>query len=160
VKALVIMGVSGSGKSTVGRLLARKTGGRFVDGDDHHPPANVRKMSAGIPLDDQDRFGWLEKLASLIREADGLTIIACSALKERYREMLAGAELVFLDGSPELIRERLENRSDHFMPPNLLRSQFEDLERPAGALTLDVALSPPELVRQIIEAFGLEEVTR
>ena len=155
MKALVIMGVSGSGKTTVGKLLAGKTGGKFLDGDDFHPPENVAKMSSGIPLTDDDRQGWLETLAALIRDADEFTIIACSALKASYREILKGAEFVFLSGSPELLAERINKRSGHYMPPGLLQSQLETLEAPSNALTLDVIDSPETLVAQIMSEFDL-----
>ena len=155
MKALVIMGVSGSGKTTVGELLAQKTGGQFLDGDDFHPPENVAKMSSGTPLNDDDRQGWLETLASIIREAEEFTIIACSALKASYREILKGAEFVFLNGSPELLNERIGQRTDHYMPPGLLQSQIETLEVPANALALDVIESPEMLVAQIISEFDL-----
>jgi carbohydrate kinase (thermoresistant glucokinase family) len=155
MKSLVIMGVSGSGKTTVGKLLAQKTGGRFLDGDDFHPPENVAKMSSGIPLTDEDRLGWLETLASIIHEADNLTIIACSALKASYREILKEAEFIFLYGSPELLAERINQRSGHYMPPRLLQSQLETLEVPTNVLALNVVESPQTLVEQIMARFNL-----
>lgn len=155
MKTIVLMGVSGSGKSTVGQLLAAKTGGIFLDGDDFHSQENVAKMSSGIPLTDEDRQGWLESLARVIREADTLTIIACSALKKSYRKILKGADLVFLTGSAELLAERINQRTDHYMPPGLLQSQLETLEAPDDALTLDVAQSPDQLVSAIRSHFGL-----
>jgi carbohydrate kinase (thermoresistant glucokinase family) len=155
MKSLVIMGVSGSGKTTVGKLLAQKTGRRFLDGDDFHPPENVAKMSSGIPLTDEDRLGWLETLASIIHEADNLTIIACSALKASYREILKEAEFIFLYGSPELLAERINQRSGHYMPPGLLQSQLETLEAPTNVLALNVAESPQTLVEQIMAHFNL-----
>ena len=155
MKALVIMGVSGSGKTTIGQLLAEKTGGKFLDGDDFHPPENVTKMSSGIPLTDGDRQGWLETLATIICDAEEFTIIACSALKETYREVLKGAQFVFLSGSPELLMERMNQRSGHYMPPGLLQSQLETLEAPSNALTLDVIDSPEILVTQIMSEFDL-----
>jgi carbohydrate kinase (thermoresistant glucokinase family) len=155
MKSLVIMGVSGSGKTTVGKLLAQKTGRRFLDGDDFHPPENVAKMSSGIPLTDEDRLGWLETLASIIHEADNLTIIACSALKASYREILKEAEFIFLYGSPELLAERINQRSGHYMPPRLLQSQLETLEVPTNVLALNVVESPQTLVEQIMARFNL-----
>lgn len=155
MKALVIMGVSGSGKTTVGRLLASQTGADFHDGDDYHPPENVRKMVSGKPLADEDRQEWLATLAALIGEADSLTIIACSALKASYREILAGADFVFLQGPASLLAERIGQRSDHYMPPDLLQSQLDTLEPPEDALTLDIRHSPEELVRQIRDYFEL-----
>lgn len=147
----MIMGVSGSGKSTVGELLASQTGWPFHDGDDYHPPANVRKMSDGIPLNDEDREGWLRSLADLIEQSDSPLVIACSALKESYRELLKEAQFVFLDGPPGLVEERLRNRGGHFMPAALLESQFATLERPDDVLTLDIARSPEHLVSEISE---------
>jgi len=155
MKSLVIMGVSGSGKTTVGKLLAQKIGRRFLDGDDFHPPENVAKMSSGIPLTDEDRLGWLETLASIIHEADNLTIIACSALKASYREILKEAEFIFLYGSPELLAERINQRSGHYMPPGLLQSQLETLEVPTNVLALNVVESPQTLVEQIMANFNL-----
>ena len=155
MKSLVIMGVSGSGKTTVGKLLAQKIGRRFLDGDDFHPPENVAKMSSGIPLTDEDRLGWLETLASIIHEADNITIIACSALKASYREILKEAEFIFLYGSPELLAERINQRSGHYMPPRLLQSQLETLEVPTNVLALNVVESPQTLVEQIMVRFNL-----
>lgn len=154
MKALVIMGVSGSGKSTIGRLLAEKTGKVFLDGDDFHPPENVRKMKSGEPLNDDDRRGWLEHLARVIEESERSPVVACSALKESYREALQGSAFVFLDGSPELLAERMGQRSHHFMPATLLASQLETLERPMDALVLDIKESPDELVKQIRKHLG------
>lgn len=155
MKSLVIMGVSGSGKTTVGKLLAQKTGSRFLDGDDFHPPENVAKMSSGIPLTDDDRQGWLETLATIIHEADDLTIIACSALKASYREILKESVFIFLHGSPELLADRIKQRSGHYMPPGLLQSQLETLEIPTDALALNVVESPNTLVDRIITHFNL-----
>ena len=139
----------------MGKLLAQKTGGRFLDGDDFHPPENVAKMSSGIPLTDEDRQGWLETLASIIHEADDLTIIACSALKASYRVILKEAEFIFLYGSPELLADRINQRSGHYMPPGLLQSQLETLEIPPDALALNVVESPNTLVDRIITHFNL-----
>ena len=155
MKSLVIMGVSGSGKTTVGKLLAQKTGSRFLDGDDFHPPENVAKMSSGIPLTDDDRQGWLETLATIIHEADDLTIIACSALKASYRAILKAAVFIFLHGSHELLADRIKQRSGHYMPPGLLQSQLETLEIPTDALALNVIESPNTLVDRIITHFNL-----
>lgn len=155
MKALILMGVSGSGKSTVGKLLASEIGANFHDGDDFHPPENVAKMSSGIPLTDHDRQGWLETLAALIHETDQLIIIACSALKASYREILTEAEFVFLHGSPGLLAERINQRTDHYMPPTLLQSQLETLEIPTKTLTLDIKKSPPQLVAEIRNHFAI-----
>ncbi|MDJ1134401.1 gluconokinase [Streptomyces iconiensis] len=127
------MGVSGSGKTTIGEALAPQLGVAFADADGFHPRANIDKMSAGVPLDDEDRAPWLAAMADWLAEhAGGGAVLVCSALKRRYRDRLrrASPRLFFLhlDGSYELISERLEQRKGHFMPPSLLRSQFEALE--------------------------------
>lgn len=156
IRAIVLMGVSGCGKSTVGEALARRLGAVFRDGDDHHPPGNVAKMRAGEPLDDADRAPWLARLNALLREgmADGRPqVLACSALKRAYRERLAeglaGVLFVHLAGSEALIAARLAARSHRYMPATLLRSQFDALEPPDDALTVDVARSVDELVDEI-----------
>ena len=153
---IILMGVSGSGKTTVGKLLSAQTGIPFFDGDDFHPAANVQKMASGIPLTDEDRAGWLADLASHIGqwEQDKGAILACSALKESYRTTLqAGAKSplnwVFLTGSPELLRQRMTTRQDSFMKPAMLDSQLQTLEVPAYGLHLDVAHTPQELVDEI-----------
>lgn len=131
---VVVMGVSGSGKSTVGGLLAERLGVPYAEADDFHPPANIAKMAAGHPLDDSDRVPWLDAIAAWITARDGLGgVVSCSALKRRYRDRLRvdapGLFFLHLDGSPELIAARLAARMEHFMPPGLLRSQFDALER-------------------------------
>ena len=166
VVAVVLMGVCGSGKSTIGRALAVAAGGRFFDADDFHPPANVEKMRAGIPLTDEDRQGWLESLRDLLeRESGGLTagpvFLACSALKECYREILRagapGLRFVFLQGSAELIRERMRARGGHFMPETLIESQFQALEVPADAMVVEISMTPEEAVRRILRELGMAE---
>lgn len=144
--ALVVMGVSGCGKTAVGSLLAQRLGARFVDADDLHPPANVEKMRAGIPLDDADRAGWLQRLNAELREcaaAGEPVVLACSALKQRYRDALAagvpGLRFVHLVGSREVIAARLAGRQHRYMPATLLDSQFATLEPPADAIVIDVA---------------------
>ena len=156
---VVVMGVSGAGKTTIGRALAEKSGWAFLDADDFHPDANVVKMAAGTPLADADRWPWLERLnaALRLREARGESVVlACSALKEAYRarlrEGLAEARLVFLHGDFELIRERTETRRHRYMPAALLQSQFETLEVPADALCVDAALAVREAVDTILRA--------
>lgn len=154
---LILMGVSGSGKTTIGTMLSKKLGWDFYDGDDFHPLANISKMSRGIPLTDEDRATWLDVLASLIQSAlaqQKSIILACSALKQAYRERLAldaKQELfVYLKGSYEQILERMQLRPGHYMKPSMLASQFATLEEPADALILDIALSPDEILNRII----------
>ncbi|MDO8397131.1 MAG: gluconokinase [Bradyrhizobium sp.] len=137
--ALIVMGVSGSGKSTIGEALAERLGRTFEDGDRFHPPANVAKMSAGHALTDRDRWPWLQAIADEIDrvcQAGGSVVIACSALKRAYREVLVhgrdDVRIVFLDGTQDLVAGRLAARKGHFMPPGLLASQFQTLEPPAG----------------------------
>ncbi|MEL6440893.1 MAG: gluconokinase [Cyanobacteria bacterium J06621_8] len=153
----IIMGVSGTGKSTVGKLLSDRTGWTFYDADDFHPPANIDKMRRGIPLTDGDRLPWLEKLQELIsntlnQQQQG--ILACSALKSNYRQILRNNQsqvvFVYLRGSYDCIQSRLEQRTGHFMPPGLLRSQFDVLEEPENALVVDISLSPQSIVDEIL----------
>ena len=161
-RVILLMGVSGSGKTTVGRLLSQTLGWRFTDADDFHPPANIAKMSAGIALTDADRAPWLAALRTHIdaRLATGEnTIIACSALKQNYRDTLITdpgcVKLVHLQGTRELLQARLLRRTDHFMSPALLESQLVDLERPASALAADIAQPPEEIVALITRTYGL-----
>ena len=147
---VILMGVTGAGKTTVGRLLADALGAEFIDADDFHPPANVAKMRAGVPLDDADRAPWLARLNALLQSrADADVVLACSALKQRYRTALTagleGARIAHLTGSRDLLQERLRERRGHYMNPALLDSQLETLEAPAGALVVDVA-EPPEAI--------------
>lgn len=149
--SIVVMGVSGSGKSTVGALLATRLHVPFIDGDDLHPEANKRKMAAGIPLDDADRAPWLDAVAAVL--AGSPVVVACSALKRSYRARLRteapDVQFIYLAGSPELLRERLSTRSHEFMPPGLLDSQLAILEPPGSdenALTIDIRLSPEAIV--------------
>ncbi len=156
----VVMGVAGSGKTVVGTVLARELGVDFVDGDDYHPAENVKKMAAGIPLDDTDRAGWLRALASRIREAheSGTALVfACSALKRTYRDVLRAAapniQFVFLTGPRDLIAERLEARRGHYMPASMLDSQLVTLEPPAAeenAFTADIAQTPAQIVTGLL----------
>jgi gluconokinase len=158
---VVLMGVAGSGKTTVGRRLADELGWRFYDADDFHPPANVSKMARGIPLDDADRQPWLETLRALIRaclERGESAVLACSALKANYRDHLLLDErvkLAYLKGDPALIRQRLENRSGHFMRTEMLESQFAALEEPERESHFDISATPPEIVRAIRLRLGL-----
>jgi len=160
---VVLMGVSGSGKTTVGKVLAARLGWRFVDADDYHPPANIEKMRRGIPLTDEDRRPWLQGLARLVDAAcaDGRNLVlACSALKHAYQEYLERGHhcvhYVHLQGSPELIRERLAARHGHFFDPHLLRSQFEALEPPEHAVVVDIAPAPEAIATEIGQRLGLE----
>jgi carbohydrate kinase (thermoresistant glucokinase family) len=151
------MGVSGSGKTTIGRLLSHQTGIPFFDGDDFHAAANKEKMKAGIPLTDEDRMGWLQQLHALAKkQSTGKgAIIACSALKEKYRQLLSAhvhkPVWVFLTGSFELIEQRLKNRASHFMPAVLLQSQFDALEIPQDVFTVEVNQEPEAITDRILE---------
>ena len=154
---LYIMGVSGSGKSTIGKMLSEKTGIPFFDGDDFHPPENIRKMSSGQPLNDHDRQGWLVALNALAKkekEKKG-AVIACSALKKNYRDILKNEQtencfFIFLKGTFRTIQKRLEERGGHFMPAHLLQSQFDDLQPPADAYVFDIKNKPQEIVSDIL----------
>ena len=159
---ILVMGVAGSGKTTVGRALATTLGWSFRDADEFHPPANVAKMSAGLPLDDADRTPWLAAIRAHIEAClarDESAVVTCSALKEKYRAQLvadpARVRVVHLTGSPELLAERLASRRDHFMKPAMLASQFAALEPPRDALTVDIAEPPDKLVAHIRKAFSL-----
>ena len=159
---VILMGVTGSGKTVIGELLGRILGWKFYDGDDFHPRANVEKMAAGIPLMDEDRFPWLRLLADKI---DGWidkgenAILACSALKTVYRDILMAdkskVRIVHLKGSIELISQRLETRVHRYMPTSLLESQFETLEEPHNALVVDVATTPEAIVQEIRQKLGI-----
>ncbi len=152
---VVVMGVSGCGKSTVGAALAQRLGVGFIEGDALHPPANVHKMAAGTPLTDDDRRGWLDAIAQALRAAEGQgAVVACSALKRRYRDRLReaapGLRLVHLAGAEPLLAQRLARRSGHYMPASLLPSQLATLEPPAldeHALILDIT-EPPEALAE------------
>ena len=152
---IVLMGVTGSGKSTVGKLLAQQLGWKFFDGDDFHSSANIEKMRRGMPLNDDDRRPWLEAIRESIRqmvERSENAVIACSALKHSYRQMLRIAgEVVFvyLKANIDTVRERLRNRTGHFMNPDLIQSQFDTLEESEQALRVDASLAPGEIVRRI-----------
>jgi gluconokinase len=156
--ALVVMGVSGSGKSTIGEMLAERLGWRFEDGDRFHPASNVAKMSAGQPLTDDDRRPWLQAIADEIDrvcKAGQRLVVACSALKRAYRDILlhgrSDVRFVFLDGSEALIAGRLAERKGHFMPPGLLTSQFQTLE-PPGQNERPITVSIDGTVEAIIDA--------
>jgi gluconokinase len=165
---VVLMGVAGSGKTTVGRMLADRLAWEFVDGDDFHSPANKQKMSRGIPLTDADREPWLEALRSVVldwlqRGSDG--VLACSALKRSYREQLRAGEdvrFIYLEGDSGFLEQRLRGRAGHFAGPALLASQLERLEEPgkAEALTIAGALPPEAIVEQIISSLRLDGETQ
>lgn len=156
-RIIYVIGVSGSGKSTIARLLADRLQIPFADADDFHPVANVEKMSQGIPLEDADRVDWLKAIHEFAKTqlADRGAVIACSALKEKYRQTLQSqideqVDWVYLKGSFDLIRARMQQRTNHFMPDSLLRSQFATLEEPQNALVLDISQEPAELLEEIL----------
>ena len=153
---IVVMGVSGSGKTTVGQVLAKSLGWEFCDADALHPVANIEKMSRGIPLDDVDRKPWLERLQQAIAQwlqKDKNMVLACSALKSAYRQILLQDKermrLIYLKGDFKIIQERLKKRLDHYMSPELLQSQLDTLEEPSEAITIDVSQPPEAVVREI-----------
>jgi carbohydrate kinase (thermoresistant glucokinase family) len=161
---LVVMGVSGSGKTTIGVRLAKRLGLPFVEGDRFHPPANIAKMSSGVPLDDADRRPWLEALAGELdraRRAGAGIVLVCSALRRAYRDILRAGHsdvvFVFLDGDKALIRCRLKGRRGHFMPAALLDSQFATLERPAPderAVRVAIGGEPDAIVETVLAALA------
>ena len=160
---IYIMGVAGSGKSTIGIKLSEATAIPFFDADDFHPPANKEKMKAGKPLNDDDRKGWLSTINELAKENSQKSgaIIACSALKEKYRNQLSEGikstvHWIILQGSFSLIQERMKARKDHFMPAGLLQSQFDTLETPEYAVVMDIKNDPDEIVADIIKKLSLK----
>jgi gluconokinase len=158
---IVLMGVTGSGKTTVGRLLAVDLGWKFLEGDDFHPPANIAKLRQGVALTDEERKPWLTAMAEAIRAtvAGGESaVISCSALKASYRRMLnvdPSVRFDYLHAAPSLIRARLQHRSGHFMNPELIQSQFDTLEKPHRALRVDAALAPADIVGLVKQRFQL-----
>jgi len=155
------MGPAGSGKTTVGELLAAQLAWDFFDADNFHSPANIEKMSRGIPLHDEDRIPWLNSIREAMLQWDSNgrnAILACSALKRSYRERLqinSNVKLIYLKGSFELFRERLHSRKGHYAGEQILAGQFADLEEPADALTIDAAQSPEQIVAEIRERLAL-----
>ena len=155
---VIIFGVSGAGKTTVGKLLARELDWRFVEADDFHPAANISKMRSGHPLTDEDRWPWLERLRQRIERllaAGENAVLACSALKRAYRDLLRVSDevkFVFLRGDYFLIGKQLRSRHRHFMNPSLLQSQFDDLEEPQpdeNAITVELGRTPEKIVKEI-----------
>jgi gluconokinase len=154
---VIVMGVSGCGKTSVGRAIAANLGWVFHDADAFHPPANVEKMAKGIPLSDSDRAPWLAVLHDMISSSlkqNQPGVLACSALKEHYRQQLMkdldNIQLVYLKGSYDLIWSRMSARTDHYMKPEMLQSQFDTLEEPANALTIDISVSIDEIIGAIL----------
>jgi gluconokinase len=158
---VLVMGVTGAGKTTVGSLLAKELGWEFADADRFHPPANVEKMRQAIPLNDEDRIPWLEAIHQQMKqwnEAGINGVITCSALKQSYRQqLLRGLEvkLVYLQGSYALIAQRVSRRQGHFAPAELVSSQFSALEEPSHALAVQVDRSPEEIAAEIRQRLGL-----
>lgn len=160
----VVIGVAGSGKTTVGKLLAEKLRLPFHDADDEHPPENVAKMTRGIPLTDDDRMPWLALLAGKITEwnAGAGAVLACSALKEQYRHILCGSDpgkvaFIHLYGTPDLIQSRLEGRA-HYFPPTLLESQFEALQVPEDAISVEVNAAPDDICLKILQELAARDL--
>lgn len=163
-RVLLVMGVAGAGKSTVGEALARALAARFIEADDLHPARNKAKMERGIPLTDEDRAPWLGRTRAAIEDAvaEGLdVVVACSALKRAYRKVLLGgtgldadAQVIYLRAEPGLLRQRLERRSGHFVGPELLESQLATLEEPVRAITVDAALPADTIVAELLERFA------
>ncbi len=158
---IVVVGVAGSGKTTLGSLLATSLGWTFFEGDEYHPDENITKMAAGVALNDADRLPWLQALGRLIHEhrlAGRNGVLACSALKARYRRVLdasGGVTFVYLRVTPELARQRLQAHGGHFMPAALVESQFDDLQEPKRGLKLDASQPAEELVALVRSALGL-----
>jgi len=153
---ILVMGVSGSGKTTIGKMLADRLNGSFIDADMYHPKRNIEKMTMGEPLNDDDRWPWLDKIADITQgfTAERPVVLACSALKRSYRQRLklGNAPIVFLAGSRDAIERRLASRSDHFMPIQLLDSQLEFLEKPTEAIVISISNTPKDIVDIAVRA--------
>ena len=154
---LIIMGVAGCGKTSVGKMLSERLGWKYYEGDEYHPKENVEKMSQGIPLNDEDRMPWLLKLRTIIEDSlkNGANIIlSSSALKEAYRKILKvndDVKFIYLKGSYELIESRMKLRKDHFMKPGMLKSQFDALEEPSDAIVIGIDQSLKEIRENILQ---------
>ena len=163
---LIVMGVTSTGKTTIGELLAERLGAPFAEGDRYHPEANIAKMSAGTPLNDEDRWPWLDAIAADIARWDAQdqsAVVTCSALKRSYRDRFRaasdGVRFVFLDGDEELIAGRMAERKHHFMPTSLLKSQLATLERPEGepdVITVCVGRTPEQIVDDVMATLEAE----
>jgi len=158
------MGVAGAGKTAVGQALAKRLSGEFVDADDLHPAANIRKMSAGVPLTDEDRWPWLQRVHEVIlanARSGGPAVVACSALKRAYRELLlsglADTKLVYLRGTPAVLERRLRSRRGHFFDPRLLASQFETIEEPEESIVVDADRPLEAVIADVVAALGLAQ---
>lgn len=159
---IIVMGVSGAGKSLVGSMLADELGWPFFDADEYHPASNIEKMKKGAPLSESDRVPWLRELALLVEELDRSSrsaVIACSALRQTYREIIAGktgdVRFVYLKGEFEAIQQRVRERQGHFMHPDLLESQFDILEEPEDAVIVDIEQLPDRTVSRVRQALGI-----
>lgn len=161
---LIIMGVAGAGKTTIGKLLAEKLKWKFYDADDFHPKENKEKINKGIPLTDEDRLPWLLAIRDLIGRLKAPAVIACSALKEAYRQMLeeGGGDIrfVYLAGSPDLIKDRLMERKGHFAGASILESQLGALEEPEDALRVDIGRDPESIAEDIIRKLDLKSTIK
>ena len=153
---VIVIGVAGAGKTTVGRIVAERLGWEFYDADDFHPEVNKQKMHRGIALTDDDRWPWLSAIRTLVERClaeNRPAVVACSALKQSYRDAIVGnaarVKLVYLKGSYELMAQRLARRKGHFFDPHLLRSQFDTLEEPSDALTVDASMTPDRAAQAI-----------